>query len=100
MGLPRSTCLLANRAAVVEATRRPGLSHDRREPGNRYQFLGFALDVEHGGEKSFRIGMTGRTNHVGRRSDLDNLPGVHDRHPIAHLGDHAEIVTDEDHAHT
>ena len=25
------------------------------------------------------------------------LPGVHDRHPIAGLGDHAEVVRDQEH---
>ena len=28
---------------------------------------------------------------------LDDLAGVHHRHPVAHLGDHAEVMGDQDH---
>ena len=34
-----------------------------------------------------------QAGHVGL---LDDLAGVHDGHPVAHLGDHAEVVRDED----
>ena len=36
------------------------------------------------GEQRARVGL------------LDDLAGVHDRHPVAHLGDHPQVVGDED----
>jgi hypothetical protein len=41
--------------------------------------------------------MLGILEQIGDRGLLDDLAGVHDRHPVAHLGDDTEVVGDEDH---
>ena len=41
-------------------------------------------------------GWSGRAEEGHDVALLDDLAGVHDRHPVAHLGDHAQVVGDED----
>ncbi len=41
--------------------------------------------------------MLGPVDDVGHRPDLDDAPGVHHRHPVGGLGDHAHVVGDEHH---
>ena len=41
--------------------------------------------------------MPGLFEHLLRRALLDDLAGVHDPHPVTHLGDHGEVVADEQH---
>ncbi len=47
-------------------------------------------------QKPHRVGMPGLLEHLQRRPLLDHLAGVEHAHPVAHLGDHAQVVADED----
>ncbi len=46
-----------------------------------------------------RVGMARPVEQVEHRRFLDLLAGVHHDHPVAALGDDAEVVGDHDHAH-
>ena len=43
--------------------------------------------------------MVGAVEEVGHGRPLGHLAGVHDHHVVGDVGDHAEIVGDEDHGH-
>ena len=47
-------------------------------------------------EQRLGIGVGGRIEDLRHRSRLDHPPGIHHRELVAHLGDDAEIVGDED----
>ena len=40
-----------------------------------------------------------RTEKLGGAGHLDDLPGVHQRHPLRHAGHHRQIVRDQEQAH-
>jgi hypothetical protein len=40
-----------------------------------------------------------RRDHLPGGSLLDHLPGAHDRHPVAQLGDDGQVVADEQDGH-
>src|SRR5437762_151399 len=42
------------------------------------------------------VGMDGAGEEGGDVGDLDDLPRVHDGHPLAVMGDHAEVARDEE----
>ena len=54
--------------------------------------------ARHRRDQHFRVGMLGRAQHLPRLARLDDPPGLHHRDPIGDLGDHAEIMGDEQHA--
>src|SRR2546429_114997 len=47
-------------------------------------------------EQRWGVGMRGRFVDLLARSRLDQPARIHDRDPVAHLGDDAEVVRDED----
>ena len=51
------------------------------------------------GEELARVRMLRRAEESIARRDLDDLPGVHDRHAVRHAGDDAEIVGDQQDRH-
>jgi hypothetical protein len=56
-------------------------------------------EARHRAQQADRVGMPGMAQHVGGRPALDDAPGIHDGDAVGDLGDHAEIVRDEQHAH-
>ena len=50
-------------------------------------------------EQRFGVGVTRTDEEIRRRPVLNDLTGVHHRHVIGDIGDHAEVVRDEDHRH-
>ena len=42
--------------------------------------------------------MTWPVEQLGRHSLLHHLPPVHHRDPVRHVGDHTEVMGDEEHA--
>ena len=48
-------------------------------------------------QKPHGVGMPGLLEDLLRRSLLHDLAGVHDPDAVTHLGDHGEVVTDEQH---
>src|SRR5262245_45965475 len=47
-------------------------------------------------EERLRVGMPGTVEQAAHRLHLHDLPRVHHPDPVAHLGDDAEVVRDED----
>ena len=45
--------------------------------------------------QALRIGMARPLHHVAHRADLDDAAGIHDRHAVGGLGDHAHVVRDQ-----
>ena len=52
-----------------------------------------------GGEQRHRVRVLRPHEHVADRAGLDDLAGVHDRDVVAEIGDHTEVVGDEDDRH-
>src|ERR1041384_5447582 len=48
-----------------------------------------------GAEQRWRVWMAGRLEQIAHRPLLDNPSGVHHRYSVAHPGDDAQIVRDE-----
>ncbi len=55
-----------------------------------------AVDLRQAAKQADRVGMTRSMKELFNRRGLDNPAAVHHRHPIGHLGDHAEVMSDED----
>ena len=89
----------AQRAPAREAA--PGWmsTSARRGPGDRLQVLRPALRVGQRAEQRDRVRMPWLGQERACVRQLDDLPAVHDGDAVAHLGDHAEVVADEHHAH-
>ena len=55
-----------------------------------------ADEQRNGAEQADRVWMLRRREQPGSRRLLDDLAGIHDRHVVAGLGHHAQIMGDED----
>ena len=64
--------------------------------GNRRGDLARAAHGREGRQQPLRVRMLGPREHLGRRARLDDLPGVHDRDAVAGLGQHRQVVRDQD----
>src|SRR3954447_3495198 len=89
----------ATGAAGVEGAAGRDLRQVRRLTGDRLEPASLDLDLRHGAHQTVgvRVGRVGED--VVDRPPLDDPPGVHDRHVVGHLVDHAEVVGDEHQAH-
>ena len=56
--------------------------------------------LRHGREELARVGVRGVFEHLLQRAGLDDPALAHDRHPVRDLRDHAEVVGDEEQAHS
>ena len=52
-------------------------------------------DLRHRSQQAFGVGMSRVGEQRLDRRLLDDLPGVHHRDPVAEVGNHAEVVGDE-----
>src|SRR5690349_584524 len=55
-----------------------------------------APELGHRAEQRLGVGMLRGPEQVAHRALLDDLPGIHDRHLVAHLRDDTEIMGHED----
>ncbi len=81
-------------AAALEA--QPERRHraaDRRQRAAAPGRVGQRLQQQPG------VRMLGRGEEVGGLGHLDDLAGVHQRHPVGHVGDDGQVVGDEEQAH-
>ena len=58
-----------------------------------------AAELGHGAEQRLGVGMLGRAEQVAHRAHFHDPARIHHGHAVAHLGDDAEIVRDEDQRH-
>ena len=93
--------------ALRQISRTNGQRGAKRHPGGSAAMFGtmpsmaassasLLIEPRHRAEQADRVGMlrTGK-QHIDRRA-FDDLARIHDRDLVAHLGDDAEIVGDED----
>ena len=76
---------------------RVGARHLARDHGERLARAGCSAASTSSSPAEY--GCRGRCEHRVERRLLDHLPGVHDHDPVADVGDHAEVVGDEDDRH-
>ncbi len=98
-------CVLSlDRVAGRADLHRVGAARVEVAPGRRLDQVGWgAVDVvEPGGPQRDRraqelagVGVPGSGEDLPRVADLDDLAGVHHRHPVASLGDDAQVVGDQ-----
>ena len=80
-------------SAGGSGSRRGGSIEVRRRAGDRVQLRRRQRDRR--AQQLARVRMRGLGEHLARRALLDDLAGVHDGHPVARLGDDAEVVRDQ-----
>ena len=69
----------------------PGIDASRSGTGSPSGTCGFAPS------SAWVYGCAGSSRTAGGGAGLDDLAGVHDRDVVADVGDHAEVVADDDH---
>src|SRR5207302_2994129 len=85
-------------AARMEGTARRKTGQIRRVAADGIERL-LAAELRHRAEQRPRVGMLGSVEELPHRRLLDELAGVHDGDPVAHLRDDAEVVRHEDQGH-
>ena len=80
----------APRWQTVEAR---GLTWD----GGQSVYSGF--EFRHRLQQRSGVMMSGLIKDIAHRRGLHDLPGVHHRHAVTHIGDNAKIVCDKDEGH-
>src|SRR5579875_843209 len=78
--------------ARVESAARRGRDQVRDRSRNRIEVLVGLIHPWNGGQQTLGVGVEGVGKEVLDRGILDDLTGIHDAHPIGHLGDHREIM--------
>ena len=53
------------------------------------------FSLGHGSEQACRVGMQGTAEQLAHRRGLAHVTGVHDRHPVADLGNQPEVMRNE-----
>src|SRR5262245_38845815 len=84
--------------ARMERTPRGQIGQVRGLTADRIERL-LAAQARHRAEQRARVRMLGRVEELAHWRLLDDLAGVHDGDPIAHLRDDPEVVRDEDQRH-
>ena len=87
--------LESQRAAGLEPAAARPLLAARRQHGERLQVV-VAVDPGSRLQQGARVGMRRAGEDVGDAPGLHDSAGVHDRHPVAQLSDHTEIVGDQE----
>ena len=99
LGALREVVLDAGLASWRETASRGKVDQVRHPPGDHRQLLGPPPDHGHRPDQSLGVRVQRRLEQCRGIGLLDDLPGVHHRDPLAHLGHHAEIVGDEHDGH-
>src|SRR5262249_2093164 len=98
-GFVATATILYERAARSEPASPVDPSEVRRRSIYRGQRLAKPTRVGHAAQQATRVRVQWPAEDAGRRRYLDDAPGVDDRHAVAELGHHAEIVRDEQDGH-
>ncbi len=61
-------------------------------------FAGIHIEARDRAEQAVRVGMARPRIDLIYSSRLDDLSAIHDKHAVAHAGNNAEVVGDEDNA--
>ena len=87
-----------DRAAVGENAARDGRADRRQEAGDGVQAAVVLAPTapRDAAQKADRVRVAGLVEHLLGRPLLHQLAGVQHAHPVAHLGDHAQVVADEE----
>src|SRR6185312_8758148 len=86
-------------AAWMEGAARGYLVQPRHRPVDLRQPVGGAGERRHRAHQPDRVRMARPLDDVAQRPDLGDAPGIHDRHAVGSLGDHADVVGDQHHRH-
>ena len=54
------------------------------------------VQIRHGGQQRPGVGVLGVVEDLLAPAEFHDLPRVHHRHPVGHIGHHAQVVGDED----
>ena len=84
------------RAARVEPAAGRRVAQVRRRARDDLERLAVGVDVRERAEQLLRVRVARRPEDASTRPSSATLPGVHDQHPVARLGDDREVVGDED----
>ena len=98
-GLGVAAHVLDVRAPGVERAALRELGQVRRDALDRVELLALQVHPRDGGEQALGVRVAGVGVDVGDRGLLDDPAGVHHRDRVGDVGDHAEVVGDEDQAH-
>jgi hypothetical protein len=88
---------LGERAARGEAATGRRIEQGGRRALDRHQGDVGVADVREGVRQAHRVGVERRFKHRRDGAGLDDLAGIHHRHPIAGIGDHRHVVGHQDH---
>ena len=83
----------------MEAAPRGRMDEVGDSAGDRTKFVVATFNSRHAAQKPQRVGMPGLAQEFSGWRHLDELASVHDANPVTRLGDDAEIVSDQNHAH-
>src|SRR5689334_6640154 len=87
------------RAARVERAARRDVGQRRRQALDRLELLPLEVQARQRLEQRLRVRVARRAEQLVDVGVLDDAARVHDRDPVRDVGDHAEVVGDQDHAH-
>ena len=83
----------------MEAAPRGRLDEIGDRAGDWTKLVAATFNSRHAAQEPQRVGMPGLAQDLSGRRHLDELASVHDANPVTRLGDDAEIVRDQNHAH-
>ncbi|VTR69900.1 putative peptide transport system ATP-binding protein [Desulfosarcina cetonica] len=89
---------LAQGAAGIEGAARRDVGEGRHHPGNLVQSGPGLQAAGQGLDQTLGVGMAWIRHDAVRGSGFDDFAGIHDGHLFRHLGDHPQVVGDQDQA--
>ena len=89
--------LAAEGAARVEGAARRDLGQPRHGAVDLGQLVVAHAETRDRAHQAHGVGVLGVLDHVAHRADLGDAAGIHHRHAIGGLGDHAHVVGDQHH---
>jgi hypothetical protein len=87
------------RSAAQNGSRRSRRVSGGTVPAMAASGLVAAAAVGQRAQQRLGIGVARRGEELGRRRHLDDLAGVHQRHPVRHARHHRQVVRDQQQAH-
>ncbi len=97
VGLALATLGLHELAAGREHAAGQRRAETRQEPGDGHEGGGVLAGAEarHAAQEAHGVGVARVGEQIAGRALFDDAPGVHDPDALAHAGDHAEVVADQ-----